>query len=252
MRSGAGALIVYALAALACGGCESFASKATYSKLIDQVYYTRGASEAALGAYGIEDNTGIDAFEREGPGVAIPDDQITIRSFMTVYTRIDDSANLAGGVELEVARITGDASASNQRTRKMALLVVDVHKDWLVNAINNDAALLAKLREDPNYRVITAIATLSEYDDQGTARTELKLTGKDQADIARGELTLKDLTQTNVTLSAGTVYAYQFSIPCFDSAGKLRYLKTDRPGVGDRLPMNTIDATGRDREPGVF
>ncbi len=233
-------------------GCESFGAKATYVTLADQVYYTRGASEARLGSIGIEDNAGIDSFERQRF------DESLIRS-LPKFVRAEMSVNLTrnatakGSAAYAVTPVNFSASATNVQTTSIGLAIVDFDKSAMIEALNQRDDLKAMLRRGAHWRIVTAIAVFTvPYEAVRDDGTKIALSVDEIGKLATGEFELNLQRSETTTISPGSIYAYQTShIGWCEDLRDIVILKTDRPGVDDHFYMpDVINADGnRTAEP---
>jgi len=238
MRPSPTVAIAATLIALSLGACESFTSKRTYSLLPDQVFYTRGASEARLGSWGIEDEAGIDSFERLGWHRDLVEGHRSyyVRAVMAVTEVTKDSfkAGAKAPVELKPA---GSLKADREAGRVFALAIVDLNKDHTIWHLNQPEfhEVRERLRRSDASRIITSVAVLvGEYRETRSGSLELEASAEAIADIVEGEIAFARSRSTSTTIQPGSIYAYQMSkIGWSESGERITILKTDRPWVRD-------------------
>jgi hypothetical protein len=245
------ACLVLFASVIALASCESFTSQKTYSMLPDQIFQTRGASEAMLGGYGIEDKAGIDSFERIGYLKDVPrpsqliemsDDELAAknvhhRTSMSVQLKVISSAGAKAQAQIELVELSPSIQINSDLTRVFSLRIYDLHKRDIMAMINQDRELLDLLGSIDDIRIVTAIAVLdTKLIDDLVTEIDLTIKAQDTTGTVSGSAGLSSKAIRNATLSPGTVYAYQMSkVGWSEDGSQVLALKTDRPWVTDEF-----------------
>ncbi len=229
-------LLSACLLAIACPlvGCTCGSTKSTYSLMPDQVFYGRGASEARLGAWGIEDDTCPNTFERMGWDKDLVEGHKSyyVRAVIPVRVKEGDSFRKSRNrpVELVPAAATcADGCSSScescEDSATLCLAIVDLNKDHTLLHLNlpEFVEVREQLRRTDDSRIVTAVAIVLGPECAGCERSgACEACSATIARVIEGD--------TGATLQPGWVYAYQMSrVGWSPDRERITVLKTDRP-----------------------